>query len=132
MGIDLMPTAAIDELYRVVKPEGRIFINIEHPSTIDFKLNLLAGNNPSEEVVRQIRRSRRRKKRKSDIIADSFWNHYRETNQNVLKKLEEVGFSPVHVREIDNSEGQWLEFDMVKNVARQSTENSDGILLWVA
>lgn len=123
MGLELMPTEAIPELARVLKPGGKAFINVLHPSISTGKAVSLSECH--------------KRKGKTDNKYDKFWEYYaREDNvfgkgkNNIQKVLEEFGFGIDRIETVSSYLTAWIEIDITRNeisYGQNTKEFIDGI-----
>lgn len=110
MGLELMPNQSIAELARVVKPDGKVFLNVLDPSVSARKRDLVA----------EPRRNRRTSE--SDKRAQEFWNYYAR-GENVFNKGEdairqvmgEFGLGIDRIETIETHGTAWIEIDATRN-----------------
>ena len=114
MGLELMPEKTIAELARVLKPEGRAFINVLDASIIEEK--------KSEEVKKRRRRFNREDNNKK------YWAYYGREGNIFLRPLPEIksilegnGFEVKTMKEVESRRDpySWVEIDLVKKPARE-------------
>ena len=105
MALDFMPEIAIDELYRVVKPNGHVFINLHHPDLIPENLDELLNN---------------KKLKKQERSVYEFWKFLRD-NDKLLQDPDEIrtkffsrGFRIIRLNEATDNRDKWWEVDLVK------------------
>lgn len=114
MGLELMPEETIAELARVLKPEGRAFINVLDPSIVVEK----KGEEPKK-------RRRRRTREDND---KKYWEYYGREGNIFLRSLPEIqtilegyGFKVETMREVESryTPSSWVEIDLIKKPASQ-------------
>lgn len=105
MGLELMPEEAIGEMYRVMKPGGKAFINVLHSSIVEWKTQSL----------------KEKRRKAAPQQAQQFWDYYaREGNlfnrdpESIQEALGQYGFITKTIREVDNDHTAWIEIDLVK------------------
>lgn len=108
MGLELMPTEAISELARVLKPEAKAFLNVLHPSVSSWKRDDLLK--PTQHAG------------KNDKMYTDFWSHYAREN-NVFGKgeasiedvMQEFGFEVNRIETVRSHNTSWIEIDATRN-----------------
>lgn len=108
MGLELMPTEAIPEVSRVLKPGGKAHLNVLHPSVSSWKRDDLLKPN--------------QRTRKNDQSYADFWSHYaREDNvfgkgeQAIEGVMEEFGFALDRIETVRSYNTSWIEIDATRN-----------------
>lgn len=108
MGLELMPTGAIPELARVLKPGASTHLNVLHPSISSWKRDDLLK--PAQHA------------RKNDKMYADFWSHYaREDNvfgkgeANIEDVLQEFGFEVNRIDTVRSHNTSWIEIDATRN-----------------
>lgn len=110
MGLELMPFDAISELARVMRPDGKAFLNVLDPSVSSSKRDLVAMP------------KRNRRTTESDRRAQDFWDHYARPD-NVFNKgeaairlaLAEHGLNTERIETIEGRGSAWIEIEATRS-----------------
>ena len=109
MALDYMPKEAIREIYRVTVPNGRVFLNLHHPSIIPPNLDMLLF--PSMYDTNIPGRNR-------DVL--EFWRILRDNGilyknpDEIIAEFNRYGFRVERVGVGDDGTDKWWKVDLVK------------------
>lgn len=119
MALDFMPTGAISEMVRVMRPGGRAFVNLHHRDLIKSNLNVLAS---------------RRKLGKKAAEVQEFFEHLAANEvlyknaEDIKNSFESAGLKVIDVKLQNDSSDKWWEVDLVKKPNITWISGNDGIL----
>ncbi|MGE5041580.1 MAG: class I SAM-dependent methyltransferase [Candidatus Levyibacteriota bacterium] len=118
MAVELMPDRALSELARVLKPNGRAYINVLNPFVPEIQREKTAERLTQDAHIRSARSNR------SDKQWLEYWNRYLSgsslfvsENAPSVQKLQKEGLSLARFQEIQGKETRWIEIDLVKKAA---------------
>ena len=120
MAFDFMPSQALAETYRIAKPGGLVFLNLHHPSLVNYDIN--------RELSKLRRKIRHKTAANSEIseqkklkFAVYRYHEYLRDNNKLFKTADQIrshfGEGGFNASRIDlNSDGNdtWWEVDLVK------------------
>lgn len=120
MAFDFMLPQALPELYQIVKPGGAAFLNLHHPSLVNYDID-----REKHKLMRSLRGKKTIPVQKALQLA--VYSHHKylrdnrllfETPDQIVEAFGTAGFEVKQVRiksDTDNF-NKWWEVDMVKNV----------------
>lgn len=121
MGLELMPTGAIAELARVLKPNGKALLNVLDPSISTNRRDLIAQP--------------RRRTTDSDRRSQNFWSHYaREGNifnkgeSAIRSVMEEYGLNIDRIETREERDTAWIEIDATRNRLPSTFTTTEGFV----
>ncbi len=103
MALDFMPDGSIDELYRVVKPESPVYVNLHHPDIIPADLEERMGMKIYSRRTKQV---------------FEFWRYLRDnkilcgSEKEVAEMFCESQFTIESISTKSESRGKWWEVEL--------------------
>lgn len=120
MALDFMPEEAKFELFRVLKPNAPLFLNLHHPKLIPENLDQEIANIKRKIFQRSQRGGRTRSvhKRINEVLSHHKWlrenNCLFENPNQIQNAFEQVGFTVSNINLKTDKQDVWWEVDMIK------------------
>lgn len=142
MALDFMPPEAIQEVNRILVPDGHALFNFHHPNLIPEDLETRI-----EKILRKIRKKTNRNgtPRKSWLRELDVLEHHKNLRENhvlytSVNQIKEMfarhGFKTLRACEESDLNEKWWEADMIKtapaklNTAQDTPKNESSIVVW--